>query len=163
MYLNDKRRPRRRWFVVSLTGALVLVCWWFLAGPSTLFKLQVWLLKHGAWNNIEHWKRHGDWYLPYLVAATSDVTPVPFKAITLPTGPNSFEAYAHYEVDTVSDCVRKTLKSITGKDDGVGLSSFDGVTHTQRMEASRFWNKWYQANKAKLRWNAKEKKFEVIR
>jgi len=163
MRLNDKRRSRGRWFLVSLTGTLVLVSWWLLAGPLTLFKLQVWLLKQGAWNSIEHWEKHGDWYLPYLVGETSNLTPVPIKAITLPTGPNSFEAYAHYNVDTVSDCVRKALKSITGKDDGVGLSIFDGVTHTQRLEASRFWKKWYQDNKAKLRWNAKEKKFEAIR
>jgi len=75
---------------------------------------------------------------------------------------DAFEAYAHYEVGTVSDWVRLALGELTGVDDGVGLTFLYGTTYEQRLQAAHFWREWYRQHKERLRWNRQRKMFEIL-
>ena len=131
MSWRDKRIQHKRWIIgtigTTITSCLLLV-WWQLAGPATLFRVQIWLLKHGAWGNIDHWIAHGDWYLPYLIEEADNIAPAPGYLMRETRAEDAFEAYAHYRMDTVSDWVRLALGELTGVDDGVGLTFLDGTT-----------------------------------
>ena len=162
MSWKDKNTQRKRWVVgIVITGCLLLV-WWATVGPATLFRIQIWLLKHGAWHNIDHWVVHGNWYLPYLVEETDNLTPAPGSVRRAPSYSEAFEAYAYYRVDTVSDWVRLALHEMTRLSDGVGLNHLDGTTDDQRMEAARFWREWYAKHRDRLRWNARACVFEIL-
>jgi len=158
----NKHTRRKRWAIeIAITGCLLLL-WWHLAGPATLFRVQIWLLRHGAWGNIDHWITHGNWYLPYLIEEADNLAPAPGYLMLETRAADAFEAYAHYNVDTVSDWVRLALRELTGVDDGVGLTFLDGTTHEQRLQAAHFWREWYRQHKDKLCWNRQRRMFEVI-
>ena len=161
MSSRNKRARCKRWAIGTAITSCLLLVWWQLAGPATLFRVQVWLLKHGAWGNVDHWIAHGDLYLPYLIEEADNLAPAPGYLMRETRAEDAFEAYTHYRVDTVSDWVRLTLGELTGVDDGVGLTFLDGTTHEQRLQAACFWREWYRQHKERLRWNHQRKMFEI--
>lgn len=60
-----------------------MLVWWWLAGPATLFRIQMWLLINGGWSHLDHWIDHADWYLPYLIAEADNTTPVKVRTVCL--------------------------------------------------------------------------------
>lgn len=162
MLWRSKRIPHKRWAIGIVIAGCLLLVWWQLAGPAALFRVQIWLLTHGAWRGIDHWVAHGNWYLPLLIEETDNLTPAHGYLTLATSAPDAFEAYTHYEVDTVSDWVRLALREITGVSDGTGLTLLDGTTHDQRLQAARFWREWYRQHKDKLRWNRQRRMFEVV-
>ncbi len=160
---SERIRCSKRWRWAGLTMlGLLTIGWWWVAGPRTLFRIQIWLLTHGGWSNLQHWIDHGNWYLPFLIAETDNLTPVPVQQITLSSSsPSAFESVLYLEVDTVGDCVRVVLRRIAG-DDGVGTSFLDGTTNEKRLQAARYWEEWYARNRHKLRWDSQKKVFEIV-
>jgi hypothetical protein len=162
MSSKNKRAQGKRWAIGTGITSCLLLLWWQLAGPATLFCVQIWLLERGAWGNIDHWIAHGDWYLPYLIEEADNLAPAPGYLMRETRAEDAFEAYAHYGVDTVSDWVRLALGELTGVHDGVGLTFLDGTTYEQRLQAAHFWREWYRQHKERLRWNNQRKMFEIV-
>lgn len=162
---GKKLRHSKRW-LIGLIGVFLIVGWWWLADPYTLFRVQVWLLKQGSWSNLDHWIDHGDWYLPYLIEEAGNTTPVRVGQVRLKNrAPDSFEAYRVLSVDTVSDCVRMVLHSIAGDPVGdfrIGHSWLDGTTNSQREQAGRLWREWYRKHRGKLRWDPRRRAYMVL-
>ena len=162
MSSRSRRAQRRRWATGTAIISCLLLLWWQLAGPATLFRVQIWLLERGAWGNIDHWIAHGNWYLPHLIEEADNLAPAHGYLMRETRAEGAFEAYAHYKVDTVSDWVRLALGELTGVDDGVGLTFLDGTTYEQRLQAAHFWREWYRQHKERLRWNRQRKMFKIL-
>jgi hypothetical protein len=162
MSSKNKRTRRKRWATGTAIISCLLLLWWQLAGPATLFRVQIWLLERGAWGNIDYWIAHGNWYLPHLIEEADNLAPARGYLMRETRAEGAFEAYAHYKVDTVSDWVRLALGELTGVDDGAGLTLMDGTTYEQRLQAAHFWREWYRQHKDRLRWNSQRKMFEIV-
>ncbi len=161
MWLNDKPKRCRGYVVVGLATIGLLL--WFWRGPYFLFRLQVWLLINGSWSNLDHWIDHANWYLPYLIEETNNITPVRVRTVRLSNrAVDSWEAFRYNEVCTVSDCVREVLHATVGDPVGgqwIDSSKCDSVTDEQRKRIGRLWKEWYAKHKHRLRWDSTRKVF----
>jgi len=156
---------RRRHLLVGIL-AIVGVCGalWIWRGPQIVFRVQLWLLVHGMWGNLDSWIAHANLYLPFLIEEAGNTTPIKTRMVRLTNRTDdAFELYRYIEVSTVSDCARIVLHAtVSSVGDDFGYSYQDSVTDERRKQAGLKWEAWYRKYKNRLRWDI-ERKIFVIR
>jgi len=154
---------RRLWLVGLLItiGAVSVI--WIWQGPLIVFRIQLWLLVHGGWSDLDNWVVHADRYLPYLVEEAGNTTPIRSGMVRLTNrAEDAFERHRYLRVETVSDCVRIVLHATVGSiGDEFGYSHEEGATNAKRQQAGAMWRRWYQKHKHRLQWDSRRKVFII--